>query len=78
MGRENLIYVSMTNFDDVTMTNVGDVTTIQSGRVHIQHTEAIAYTHQDLIQIWDKCKHDNRYKILGADTCKNVRKLRLN
>ena len=70
MGRENLIHVSMTNF--------GDVTTIQPGQVHIGHTEAIAYTHEDLIQIRENCKHDKRYKILGADTCKNVRRLRLN
>ena len=46
--------------------------------MHIGHTEAIAYTHEDLIQIRENYKHDNRYKILGADTCKNVRRLRLN
>ena len=70
MGRENLIYVPMTNFSDIT--------TIQPGQVHIQHTEPIAYTHEDLIHIWENCKHDNRYKILGADTYKNVSRLRLN
>ena len=70
MGIENLIYVSMTNF--------GEVTAIQPGQMHIGHTEVIAYTHDNLIQIRENCKHDNRYKILGADTCKHVMRLRLN
>ena len=52
IGKGNLIYVSMTNF--------GDVTAIQPGQVHIRHTEAITYTHKDLIQIQENCKHDKR------------------
>ena len=60
------------------MTDFGNMTAIQPGQVYIGHTEAITYTREDLIQIRENCKHDNRYKILGADTCKNVRRLRLN
>ena len=70
MGKENLIYVLMSNFVDGTA--------IQPELVHIRHTESITYTHDDLIHIRENCKHDDRYKILGYDTSKNIRKLRLN
>ena len=46
--------------------------------MHIGHTGTITYTHDDLTHIRENCKHDNRYKILGYDICKNIRKLRLN
>ena len=70
MGKDNLIYVSMINF--------GVLTTYQPGQVHIGYTESITYTHDELIHIRENCKDDNRCKILGYDTCKNVRRLRLN
>ena len=70
MGKDNLIYVSMMNF--------GDLTVPQPEQVHIGHTESITYTQNELIHIRENCKHDNRYKILGYHTCKNVRRLRLN
>ena len=62
MGKDNLIYVSMKNF--------GDLSTYQPGQVHIGYTESITYTNDELILIRENCKHDNRYKILGFDTCK--------
>ena len=62
MGKDNLIHISMIHF--------GDLTTFQPGQVHIGHTESITYTHDDLTHIRENCKHDNRYKILGYDTCK--------
>ena len=62
MGKENLIYVPMQNFVDVTA--------VQPEQVYIGHTRTITYTHDDLTHIRENCKHDNRYKILGYDTCK--------
>ena len=47
-----------------------DLTASQSEQVHIGHTETRTYTHDDLIHIRENCKHDNRYKVLGYDTCK--------
>ena len=44
MGKENLIYVSMTDF--------GDVTAIQTDQVHIGYTKSITYTHDDLIHTY--------------------------
>ena len=67
---ENFIYVSVQNFVEVTA--------IQSEQVHIGHTETRTYTHDDLIQIRENCTHDNSYKGLGCDTCRNVRKPTLN
>ena len=70
MGKDNLIYVSMINY--------GNLTAFQKGQVHTGHKESITYTHDELIQKRENCKHHSRYKILGYDTCKNVRRLRLN
>ena len=70
MGKENFIYVSMPN--------CGDVTAIQTDQVYIGDTKSITYNHDGLIHIRENCKQDMRYKILGYDTCKSIRRLRLN
>ena len=52
------------------MINFGELTMFQPRQVHIGHTESITYIHDELVHIRKSCKHNNRYKQLGYDTCK--------
>ena len=63
----DLIYVPMQNFVDATA--------IQQEEVQAGHTGTITYTYDELTNIRENCKQDNRFKILGYDKCKNIRKL---
>ena len=70
MGKESLMYVPVQKFVDMTAT--------QPEQVHIGLTGTITYTQDDLKHIRENCKHDNRSKILGYDTCINIRNLGIN